>query len=168
MRDQGGSFSYMPHTCMELKKTTRFTPPCRAASYTLAVATTLSGISVSQPMSGVWRGSAARCTTASAPLKAGRMASRSVRLATRASGTPGVGTRSMPRSLYRAANACVRIAPMRPLEPVMTTVLCSANPDSPAGVAGVAPCAEQGLLMSPAPPVTQVIHEFRVDRKPLR
>ena len=37
---------------MELKKTTRFTPLFRAASYTLADANTLSGISVSQPMSG--------------------------------------------------------------------------------------------------------------------
>jgi hypothetical protein len=33
----------------------------------------------------------------------------------------------MPRNRYLPANACRRIEPMRPVEPVMTTVFCSAN-----------------------------------------
>ena len=63
------TFSYLSDTCALLTRGsyTSGPPLLRAASTTLVVATTLSGMRMSQPMSGVCLGSAARCTTTSLP-----------------------------------------------------------------------------------------------------
>src|SRR5215831_8103092 len=121
MRTYGSSNSNIPTAWFELANTRRCTPACRDASKTLYVATMLFGSTDSH--GACMPASAARCTTASMPSKARRIASKLLTSATVVgiSGASADWTRSSPEKVYLSPRVRMTTPPMRPLEPVTST-----------------------------------------------